>query len=69
MKVTGKVLRCEYCSFLQRLGRDPNNDFYRTKIVPTIPCENCGKASRAVMSTITTEGERRLGLLDDGAGE
>jgi hypothetical protein len=59
MKVTGKVLRCEYCSFLQRLGGDPNNDFYRTKIVPTIPCENCGKTSRAFCLTDEGVNQRR----------
>jgi len=50
MKIRGKVLWCEHCSLCARMEGDPNSDLYRTKIVPVLACEGCGKTSQPVPS-------------------
>ena len=39
------VIECEHCGSCQSLNNGYNDNFYHTKVLPSIPCKKCTKAT------------------------
>ena len=49
------ILECEHCQETQELKSGYHDNYYHTRVLPTISCKGCGKAR--VENTTTTKGD------------